>query len=79
MSLNNRHDVAREVREACIQTALSAYEDASIRGLCGEGAFEAAISAIRMLDVEAIAGAGAAGGGEHGNPARPGDSRSEGE
>lgn len=77
MSLNDRHDLAREVREACIQTALSAYEDASISGLCGEGAFEAAISAIRMLDVEAIAGAGAPGAGEHGNPAQPGDSRSE--
>lgn len=79
MSLNDRHDVAREVREACIQAALSAYEDASISGLCGEGAFEAAISAMRMMDVDAIAEAVAAGSGEHGNPAQPGSSRSGGE
>ncbi|MDZ7840579.1 MAG: acetyltransferase [Gammaproteobacteria bacterium] len=77
MSLNDRHDVAKEVREACIQAALSAYEDASISGLCGEGAFEAAISAMRMLDVEAIGAAGAAEPGEHGNAAQPGGSRSE--
>lgn len=77
MSLNERHDIARAVRDACIQTALSAYEDASISGLCGEGAFEAAISAMRMLDVEAIAGAGAAENGGHGDPAQPGGSRPE--
>lgn len=76
MSLNDRHDVAREVREACIQAALSAYEDASISGLCGEGAFEAAISAMRMLDVDAIAGACAVDNGGRDGPAQPGGSLS---
>lgn len=54
MSLNDRYEIARQVRDECIKTALSAYENASISGLCAEGAFEAAISAVRMLDVEAL-------------------------
>lgn len=54
MSLSEQYDVARQVRDECIQTALSAYENASISGLCGEGAFEAAVSAMRMLDVDAL-------------------------
>ncbi|MDH3316417.1 MAG: acetyltransferase [Gammaproteobacteria bacterium] len=40
---------------ACIQAAIDGYENASISGLCAEGAFEAAISAIRMLDLERLA------------------------
>jgi hypothetical protein len=59
MSSNERYEIARQVRDECIQTALSAYENASISGLCGEGAFEAAISALRMMDVETlVAGSG---------------------
>lgn len=54
MSLNNRHEIARQVRDECIRTAVSAYENAAMSGLCGEGAFEAAVSALRMLDVEAL-------------------------
>lgn len=54
MSVNDRYEVARRVRDECVKTALSAYENASISGLCAEGAFEAAISAVRMLDVEAL-------------------------
>lgn len=54
MSVNEHYQIARQVRDECIDAALSAYENASISGLCGEGAFEAAISAIRMLDVEAL-------------------------
>lgn len=67
MSLNDQYEIANQVRNECIQAALSAYENASISGLCGEGAFEAAISAIRMLDVEALvaqSGARTGGGGD---------------
>lgn len=42
------------VREACIQAALDGYEEASISGLCGEGALEVAISAMRRLEPEAL-------------------------
>lgn len=65
MSVSDRHDIARQVRDECINTALSAYESASISGLCGEGAFEAAISAMRMLDVDALVEARAKE--DHGN------------
>jgi CBS domain-containing membrane protein len=42
------------VRRACIDAALSAYEEASIRGLCREGAWEAAVGALRTVDLDAL-------------------------
>lgn len=45
---------AEATRRACIETAIRAYQDASISGLCGEGALEAAVSAMRVLDLERI-------------------------
>jgi hypothetical protein len=47
--------VAEAVRQACIEAALVAYEDAGIAGLCAEGRWEAAISAMQSLDVKRIA------------------------
>jgi len=46
--------IAEMAREACIRAALAGYENAAMSGLCHEGAWEAAISAIRMLDLENI-------------------------
>jgi hypothetical protein len=46
--------IAEVVRAACISAALAGYEDASMRGLCHEGAWECAIGAIRMLDVRTL-------------------------
>jgi hypothetical protein len=46
--------VAEAVRTACIAAALDSYEDASMRGLCHEGAWECAIGAMRTLDVKAL-------------------------
>ena len=54
-SHNQDRQFAETVRAACIQAAVEGYENASISGLCAEGAFEAAISAIRMLDLRALA------------------------
>jgi len=51
---STQRQLAGKVRDECIQAALSAYESASMSGLCGEGAFEAAVSAMRMLDVERL-------------------------
>jgi len=45
--------IAQVVKRACLQAALEGYESAAMSGLCHEGAWEAAISAIKMLDVEA--------------------------
>lgn len=39
------------VRAACVDAAVRAWEDAGIRGLCGEGRFEAVIGAVRALDL----------------------------
>lgn len=44
-------DVAEATRQACIKAALSGYEDALLSGLCREGAWEAAVSAIRRVDL----------------------------
>lgn len=46
--------LARAVRGACIDAALEGYERAQIAGLCQEGAFEAAVDAIRLLDLRPI-------------------------
>jgi len=42
------------VRAACLDAALLAYEDAGIRGLCADGRWEAALAAIRQLDLSGM-------------------------
>jgi hypothetical protein len=42
------------VRAACLNAALAAYEDAGIRGLCTEGRWEAALTAIRHVDLSDV-------------------------
>ena len=46
--------IAKAVQNACIKEAKDGFRDASIRGLCSDGAMEAAISAIQMVDIEKI-------------------------
>src|SRR2546426_9367952 len=48
----NPLQLAEAVRQACVQAALAAYEDAGIRGLCVEGRWEVAVGAIRSLDLK---------------------------
>ena len=43
--------LAERVRAACVDAALDAYEEAGIRGLCLEGRWEAAVAAVRQLDL----------------------------
>lgn len=50
----NPDDLARRVRAACLQAARQAYEDAGVQGLCAEGRWEAAMSALEVVDVDAI-------------------------
>jgi hypothetical protein len=47
-------ELAEVIRRACINAAIEGYERAAISGLCHEGAWEAAISAVRMLDLSAL-------------------------
>jgi hypothetical protein len=46
--------LAETVRVACVDAAMLAYEDAGIRGLCAEGRWEAALTAMRQLDVSEL-------------------------
>jgi hypothetical protein len=47
---------AERIRTALIQAALDGYERAALSGLCAEGAWEAAIAAMRRLDLDAVGG-----------------------
>jgi hypothetical protein len=49
------HQFATEIRAACLLAATTAYEDAGIQGLCQEGRWEAAVSAIQMIDLRGLA------------------------
>lgn len=58
MTQRRSHDLTRleAVRQACLRAASEAYEDAGVRGLCGDGRWELALDAVRTLDLQAIAG-----------------------
>lgn len=47
--------LAERVREALVACALAAYDDAGVRGLCADGAWEAAVAAMRQLDLSELA------------------------
>lgn len=46
--------LAEQIRNTCIKVAREGFMDASMSGLCTEGAMEAAISAMQSLDIEKI-------------------------
>jgi aminoglycoside 6'-N-acetyltransferase I len=62
-------DLAEEVRTRLMHAALGAYQDASLQGLCAEGAWEAALGAMQRLDLSQPAGSFQI------RPATPGDAR----
>lgn len=43
--------LAERVRTACVSTALEAYQDAGLSGLCAEGRWEYTIGVLRQLDL----------------------------
>ena len=43
--------LAERIRAACLKALLEAHEDAGVQGLCAEGRWEAAVSALERLDV----------------------------
>jgi len=49
--------IAEIVRQACIDIAIRAYEDAGLSGLCHEGRWEVAVDAIRGLDLRSFVAA----------------------
>ncbi len=52
--MNKDLELANYISEACIQAAREGFTDASIQGLCNEGAMEAAISAMQSLDLSRL-------------------------
>lgn len=44
-------DLAKRIRHACLEAVLQAYEDAGIQGLCAEGRWEAAVSALKTVEL----------------------------
>ena len=48
-------NLADSIRRALIAAGEAAYEDAGIQGLCAEGRWEAAVAAMRAVDVDAVA------------------------
>ncbi len=50
--IKNKMALAESVQKACIDAALKGYEDASIQGLCCEGAWEMAVDSMRNLDID---------------------------
>ena len=46
--------IAEAIRAACLRAAIEAYEDAGVRGLCQEGAWEAAVSAMQSIDLDRL-------------------------
>lgn len=55
--MSDEQRLAEAVRAACIKAALEAYEEGGVLGLCAEGRWEYAISALQKLDVAAVAAA----------------------
>lgn len=52
--MTDPQQLAEALRAACIQAALDAYEEGGVLGLCAEGRWEYAISAMRQLNVAAL-------------------------
>jgi hypothetical protein len=50
----DRAALAAAVRRRCLEAALEAYEAAGMSGLCAEGRWEAALDALRRLDLDAL-------------------------
>jgi len=44
-------DLAKRIRDTCLEAVLQAYEDAGIQGLCEEGRWEAAVGALKSVEL----------------------------
>ena len=53
-SLDLRLRIATATKQALIDAAIRAFEDAGISGLCTEGRWEAAIGAMRSYDLRTL-------------------------
>lgn len=46
--------LVESIRRAVVEAGEAAYEDAGIQGLCAEGRWEAAVAAMRSVDLASI-------------------------
>ena len=46
--------LAEEIRTKCIEAAKDGFKEASMSGLCADGAMEAAISAMQSIDLDRL-------------------------
>ena len=46
--------LAEEVRKACLDAAKDGFREASMSGLCTEGAIEAAVGSIQSVDLKRV-------------------------
>lgn len=54
MTAEEQKHLAEAVRQACLEAAKQGYEEAAQSGVCHEGAVEAALGAIKMVDLKAL-------------------------
>ena len=54
MTSEEAKKLAEAVRAACLKAAKEGYAQASASGLCHEGAVEASLGAVSMLDLKAV-------------------------
>ena len=54
MTAEESRRLAEAVREACLEAAKQGYEEAAASGLCHEGAVEASLGAVRMIDLKVL-------------------------
>jgi hypothetical protein len=53
--LNQEKEALAEfIRNECVKIALESYEEASIRGMCREGAWEYAVDSMRNLKIKEL-------------------------
>jgi hypothetical protein len=52
--------LSESIRRAIVEAGEAAYEDAGIQGLCAEGRWEAAVAAMRTVNVDTLARSGGA-------------------
>lgn len=60
--------LAEQVRTACVQTLIEAYDQAASDGLCAEGAWEVALERLRILNLEHLIHAHISTYGEEAQP-----------
>ena len=44
-------DLAKRIRDACLEALLQAYEDAGVQGHCAEGRWEVAVGALKTIEL----------------------------